>query len=99
MSQKGLKGCGLLLLSMESIPEAVAVKIIGCSSCKVLKGEGFFIRCDCGPGPRLFFKTCKLCRDAKARSKAKVKAYKAFLLDPPPADDFGPCPPPPGVGL
>ena len=87
MSQKGLKGCGLLLLSMESIPEAVVVKIIGCTSCKVLKGEGFFIRCDCGPGPRVFFKTCKLCRDAKARSRAKVRAYKAFLLDPPHDDE------------
>ena len=82
MSQKGLKGCGLLLLSMESIPEAVAVKIIGCTSCKILKGEGFFIKCDCEP--RVFFKTCKLCRDTKAKWREKVRASKAMVVDPPP---------------
>ena len=91
MSQKGLKGEGLLLLSMESIPEVVVVKIIGCTSCKIIKGEGFFVKCACGP--RVFFKTCKTCRDTKAKYREKVRASKAVSSSTTPADYFGPAPP------
>ena len=60
---------------MESIAEVVIVceKRV-CTSCKVSKGEGFFVKCRCGPG--VFFKTCKTCRDCKAKYREKVKARK-----------------------
>ena len=60
---------------MESIAEVVYVseKRV-CTSCKVSKGEGFFVKCRCGPG--VFFKTCKTCRDCKAKYREKVKARK-----------------------
>ena len=80
LSQKGLKGNGLLLLSMESIAEVVIVseKRV-CTSCKVLKGEGVFIKCRCGPG--VFFKTCLTCRDCKRKYREKVKASKVIVVD------------------
>ena len=75
LSVKGLKGWGVILISMESIAEVVIVseKRV-CTSCKVSKGEGFFVKCRCGPG--VFFKTCKTCRDCKAKYREKVKARK-----------------------
>ena len=101
MSQKGLKGWGVILISMESIAEVVIVseKRV-CTSCKVSKGEGFFVKCRCGPG--VFFKTCKTCRDCKAKYREKVKASKVIVVDDDaavsvsssttPADYFGPAP-------
>ena len=75
LSVKGLKGWGVILISMESIAEVVIVseKRV-CTSCKVSKGEGFFVKCRCGPG--VFFKTCKTCRDCKAKYRERVKARK-----------------------
>ena len=86
---------------MESIPEVVIVceKIV-CTSCKVLKGKGFFVKCACGPGS--FWKTCKTCRDSKKTYRDKVRASKVIVVDDAvsvsssssttPADFFGPVP-------
>ena len=93
---------------MQSIAEVVIVceKRV-CSSCKALKGEGFFVKCSCVAGS--FFKTCKTCRDTKTKYREKVRASKVIVVDDDisvsssssttPADYFGPCPPPRGVGL
>ena len=102
LSQKGLKGWGLLLLSMESIAEVVIVseKRV-CTSCKVLKLDTFFLKCRCGPG--VFFKTCLMCRDSNKKYRKKIKASKVIVVDDTvsvsssssttPADYFGPAPP------
>ena len=82
LSQKGLKGWGVILVSMESIAEVVIVaeKRV-CSSCKISKGEGYFVKCGC---PGVFFKTCKTCRDCKAKYRENVKARKADWVNLPP---------------
>ena len=108
LSQKGLKGWGLLLLSMESIAEVVIVsekKV--CTSCKVLKHQAFFIKCRCAPGA--FFKTCLSCRDSNKKYRDKIRDSKVIVVDDvvsvssssstTPADFFDPAPPPSGLGL
>ena len=96
------------MLSMEAIAEVVTVSDKRlCTSCHVVKGEGYFVKCSCVAGS--FFKTCKLCRDSKKKYRDKVKASKVIVVDDAvsvsssssttPADYFGPCPPPPGIGL
>ena len=93
---------------MESIDEVVIVSVKRqCSSCNVVKDDGQFVKCSCVVGS--FFKTCNLCRDAKKKYRDKVKASKVIVVDDAvsvsssssttPADYFGPCPPPPGIGL
>ena len=87
---------------MESIAEVVIVceKRV-CSSCKVLKGEGFFVKCACVAGS--FWKTCKTCRDTKTKYRERVKASKVIVVvddavsvssssSATPADYFGPAP-------
>ena len=62
---------------MESIAEVVIVSEKRlCSSCKIVKGEGYFVKCSCVAGS--FFKTCKLCRDTKKKYREKVKASKVI---------------------
>ena len=86
---------------MESIAEVVIVseKRV-CSSCKVLKGAGFFVKCSCVAGS--FFKTCKTCRDTKSKYRERVRATKVIVVDDAisvsssssttPADFVGPAP-------
>ena len=87
---------------MESIAEVVIVseKRV-CSSCKVLKGAVFFVKCSCVAGS--FFKTCKTCRDTKSKYRDRVRASKVIVVvddaisvssssSTTPADFFGPAP-------
>ena len=94
---------------MDSIAEVVIVsEKRQCSSCNVVKGDGYFVKCSCVVGS--FFKTCKLCRDSKKKYRDKVKASKVIVVvddaisvssssSTTPDDYFGPAPPPPGIGL
>ena len=85
---------------MESIAEVVIVsEKRQCSSCKIVRGEGYFVKCACVAGS--FWKTCLLCRDSKKRYRDKVNAFKSPVVDDAvcvsssttPADYFGPAPP------
>ena len=77
--EKGLKGYGLLLLSMESIAEVLIVSVKRqCTSCNVAKGEDQFVKC---AGKCDTYKTSQLCRDSKKRYRDKVKASKVILVD------------------
>ena len=91
---------------MQSIAENLIVyeKRV-CTSCKVHKLDGFFIKCRCGPG--VFFKTCITCRDSNKKYRDKVRALKIIFVDDvvsvssstSPDDYFVNSPPPPGSGL
>ena len=93
---------------MQSIAENLIVfeKRV-CTSCKVQKLDGCFIRCRCGPG--VFFKTCTTCRDSNKKYRDKVRALKVIFVDDDsvvsvasstsPHDFFVNSPPPPGSGL
>ena len=73
-----------------------------CTSCKVEKLEGLFIKCRCGPG--VFFKTCITCRGSNKKYRDKVRALKVIhdvsvASSTSPDDFFVNSPPPPGSGL
>ena len=57
---------------MESIAEnLIVITKRRCSSCKVEKSEGYFIKCACVGA---LWKTCLLCRESKNKYRDKVKA-------------------------
>ena len=77
--KKGLKGCGLLLVSMESIAEVVIVSVKRqCTSCNVFRGEDQFARC---AAKCSIYKTCQNCRDSKKRYRNKLRASRTRLID------------------
>ena len=95
LSVKGLKGWCLVLISMESIAEnLIVITKRRCTSCKVEKSEGFFIKRSCVAS---FWKTCLLCRESKTKYRDKVKSYTVIIRpvssSTTPADYFGPVPP------
>ena len=80
---------------MESIAENSIVNTKRrCSSCKVEKSEGYFIKCACVGD---YWKTCLLCRESKKKYRDKVKAASVIAWSASssttPADFFGHVPP------
>ena len=94
-------------LCNQSLKILACLKKRVCTSCKVLKLDGLFIKCRCGPG--VFFKTCIKCRDSNKKYRDKVRALKVIVVDDDtvlsvssstsPDDYFVNSPPPPGSGL
>ena len=81
---------------MESIAEdLIVITKRRCSSCKVEKSEGYFIKSECVGE---FWKTCLLCRETKKKYRDKVKSHTVIIRcvssSTTPADYWGPVPPP-----